>query len=193
MIKPYLLLSFAIAIGALTLASSAQAAPPVRVDVQAITIEYKSTWSDTLYRVYAVDESGHDVVFGGLGAYVLDFTDVGTFRIPGTFSTNRLDANGLGFGAVTSGGGFIPSSSHSDPLKLWLTNTPRKPVKFSRTGSAGFHATFSYSNEQGYAAFDDDVVLEGSYLIELGNSPWVDEGHQFNFYRLFFDLRKPAE
>jgi hypothetical protein len=191
MVRPSLLLSFAIIIGAFTLGSSAQAAAPVHVDVQEIIIEYKPSWSQTTYKVIAVDDAGNQVVFTGLGAYVLYFTDAGPFPLYGTFSTNRLDEIGLSFKVANSGGGtFSVSSSHSDPVNLWATNTPRKPLKFSRTGAAGFHGAFTYYRESGYQAYDDDVTMEGNYQIDFGNAPWVD-GHRFVCYRVYFDLKKP--
>lgn len=187
--KSHSLSVFTIVIALLFLASTAKAAP-VRVDVQAITIEYKVSWSSPFYRVFALDEAGNELIFGGQGGYFMEFSEAGLFPMPATFPTNSF-FSGMGFGGATSGGSFLVTSSHSDPLKLWPTNTGRRPDNFSRLGSAGFHGSFHYDREPGYEAFDDDFVVEGTYVIDLGNARNVD-GRRIQFYRFFFDLKKPV-
>lgn len=168
----------------------ARAAAPVRVDIIRMTIE-QGRYSEPVYKVYCLDESGNLLTFHGSGVYVLGFNSLEPFAVPNTFSTNRFDSSGLAFGTVDTGGAsWQVFNAHSDPLKLWPTNTPRKPLLFSRSGSAGFHASFHYVGAPGYEAFDDDVVLEGTYQVDLGRADWLN-GRKLLFYRLFFDLKKP--
>jgi hypothetical protein len=178
-------------IATLFCAHTVRGAVPLRVDVQSMTIEFGRYSEDTSYHVYATDEAGTPVTIHGVGAYVLGFNSLEPFAAPNTFDTNRFNSAGLAFGTVATGGAdWQVFSSHSDPLNLWATNTPRKPILFSRTGSAGFHAAFHYVGAPGYEVYDDDVVLEGTYQVDLGNAYWLN-GRQLAFYRLFFDLKKP--
>lgn len=183
--------AFFITLGVFNLGARQAHAVPIRVDVQAMTIEFHRNSGEPLYRVYAVDETGAPLTFAGLGNYALDFTNGEPFSVPNTFSTNRFDTFGLTFGMINTSGQFTVFSGYSDPLKLWPTNTPRKPDSFSRTGNAGFHASFHYSTETGYEAFDDDVVLAGTYQVDLVTANWLN-GRKMQFTRLYFDLKNPS-
>lgn len=94
------------------------------------------------------------------------------------------------FGNVVTSGRFTITSAYSDPLKLWMTNTPRKPDSFSRTGNAGFHASFHFTAQDGSEFFDDNVDLAGSYTIDFRWTPWMS-GRRIHFTKLAFDLKKP--
>ncbi|MEO6390838.1 MAG: hypothetical protein ABIP75_03240 [Pyrinomonadaceae bacterium] len=191
--RKHLAFALFIVLGIFALSADRLAAgTPVRVDVQSMSILFQRSSGEPYYRVYAVDEMGTPVTFGGWGNYVLDFTNGEPFSIPNTFSTDRFDTFSMTFGLVNSYGQFTVFSGHSDPLRLWPTNTPRKSATFSRTGNVGFHASFHYSTELGYEAFDDDVVLEGNYQVDLVPVNWLS-GRKIQYTRLYFDLKKPVD
>lgn len=165
-------------------------AAPLRIDIQSVTIEAKSNWLQPTVSIVALDEAGNQVTYGGAGSFVVSLVGLGPVPLPRTVSTNFLHGNQVGYGSVTRWAYFTLTEGHSDPITLYPT-TPRKPETFIRTGAAGCRGKFEYYVEfQGLVAYDDDVVLEGSYQAFLSNRNYMD-GRKIELTRMLYVLTKP--
>lgn len=83
-------LSLMIAVGSFGVGcDSVRAAAPVRVDVHTVTIKENRNSEATIH-VYAVDDAGNDVTFGGFSNYLLSFSNDEPFAVPATVQRTPL-------------------------------------------------------------------------------------------------------
>lgn len=169
---------------------AANGATPLRIDIQSVTIEARTVWLQPAVRIVALDEAQNQVTYSGAGSFVVSMIGAGPFSISRTISTDCLRGTQVGYSSAVSWGFFTITEGHSDPIGLFAT-TPRKPESFIRTGSAGLRGRFEYwTEQQGLVAFDDDVVLEGSYQAFLSNRNFMD-GRNVELTRMLYTLKKP--
>lgn len=170
---------------------SARAQQPEAVDVVFFTTHHTRTQTDTNFTMTVRNSNGF-TNYAGRGSYSLTVFNCIPCSIPNTFSS---DGFSVGFSGFNWGFDkylrFYVTAIESDPIIL-SPMIPRKRKNITVSGKTRLRGRIEIKDENNMIiAFDNDVVLEGRYIVNFIR-PVYNSG-VVEFTQISYLLNQPFE